>query len=88
MKNDDFLKNVGAQMRAARLANGLTLKQVGEKVGFGKQYISGIERGVQTVSFAQLQKIADAMGYEVTIEFRLAWKFGPRGGTDPGKGKG
>lgn len=57
-------------MREARLGAGLTLDQLGDRVGFGKQYISGIERGVQTVSFSQLQKIADAMDCDVVIEVR------------------
>lgn len=68
----DALEPEFAVMRAiidARIENGLTQKQLSEKTGISQSDISRIERGTANPSVKTLQRIAEALGRKVSIEF-------------------
>ena len=68
----DALEPEFAVMRAiidARIENGLTQKQLSEKTGISQAGISRIERGTANPSVKTLQRIAEALGRKVSIEF-------------------
>lgn len=53
-------------IRNVRRDKGLTLRAVAAKVGISVPYLSDIERGFRHGSFSTLEKIADALGVEVS----------------------
>ena len=55
-------------LRAERLDTGLTLADVAEYVGIDKSHLSLIERGQRMPSVEVLERIADALGYEIGLE--------------------
>lgn len=68
----DALEPEFAVMRAiidARIESGLTQKQLSEKTGISQADISRIERGTANPSVKTLQRIAEALGRKVSIEF-------------------
>jgi transcriptional regulator with XRE-family HTH domain len=56
------------QLRAARLARGMTLQQIGEAIG-RKTYQSvwQWESGVSDLRLTSLRRWADALGYDLTL---------------------
>ncbi len=56
---------LGQNIKKYRKQKGLTLKQVGNKLGMSEQAIGQYERGERQVAAGMLNKIADALG--VTI---------------------
>ena len=61
--------DIGRRIRAHRKANGLTLKQLGEKVGCTDAYLSQVERGRVSPSISSLKKIAQALQTKITDFF-------------------
>ena len=61
--------DIGAKIRARRLSNHQTLKQLAEKVGCSSAYLSQIENGKVSPSIASLKKIADALQAKITDLF-------------------
>lgn len=53
---------VGARVRAARLAAGMSLEELGRLCGAGKATLSRIERGLEQVQLSRLSAIAKALG--------------------------
>ncbi len=53
---------IGAKIRQVRMGQGLTLRQVAEKVGLTRAAISQIERDRSNPSIGTLKAIADALG--------------------------
>lgn len=51
----------------ARKQAGLTQKQLAQRIGSDKGYISKLERGLITPNISTLYKIASAMGYRVEL---------------------
>jgi DNA-binding XRE family transcriptional regulator len=54
--------NVGANVRAARLAAGLTQRELAEKAGVNRFTVSDIERGEVNFSLRILVDLANVMG--------------------------
>ncbi|WP_229779211.1 helix-turn-helix domain-containing protein [Pseudomonas matsuisoli] len=54
--------NVGSRLRAARLAKGLLIDDVAQRVGVSKSFISRFERDVVQASVATLLRVCDAIG--------------------------
>ncbi|RIV21668.1 XRE family transcriptional regulator [Fibrisoma montanum] len=67
---EDIKKRVGQQIRDARKAKGLTLKELGEKVGVAESTFSLYESGKQNLTIETLQKIAEALGVEFDPTFK------------------
>lgn len=58
---DRFLKRVGANYRALRVQQGLTIPQVAEATGLSRGVISHFENGVSDVQITTLCKMAAAL---------------------------
>lgn len=66
---DAFTRKLGARIKALRDARGLTQQELAEKVGFGLDYTSSIERGRKGATIATLAKFAAALGVTLSELF-------------------
>lgn len=65
--------NIGANIRQAREAKGLTQEELGKKCGTTKQTIFKYENGIVTnIPMGRLEKIADVL--EVSPAYLMGWK--------------
>jgi transcriptional regulator with XRE-family HTH domain len=64
------MKEIAEKLKALRLENRLTLKQLGKKAGCTDAYLSQLERGHANPSIMTLKKIATALGARV-VDFFL-----------------
>mgnify|MGYP005864834301 FL=1 len=64
------MKEIAEKLKAFRLANRMTLKQLGEKAGCTDAYLSQLERGHANPSITILKKIASALRVKV-VDFFL-----------------
>ena len=63
---------IGALIHEARLEKGLTQKELAEKVGTTKSYISKIENDIKEVRISTLQKIVEAgLGGKLQLSISL-----------------
>lgn len=60
---------MGDQIRDLRKARGLTIAELAETVGRSIGYLSQVERNISSVSIPTLQKIAGALGVQVSWFF-------------------
>lgn len=58
----DMRALVGANIRKARLAAGMTQEELAERSGFSQQYISGLERGKRNPTIVSVYEFAQALG--------------------------
>jgi transcriptional regulator with XRE-family HTH domain len=58
----DMRKLVGRNVKAVRLAKGMTQELLAEKSGFSQQYISDLERGRRNPTIVSLYELAQALG--------------------------
>jgi len=58
-------EKVGQRVKECRKQQGLTLKQLAQKVGCTQSYISQLEKGVTRPSLSMLGKLAEALGINV-----------------------
>ena len=70
------MRNIGKNIRDARLARGLTQQQLAEKLGLTHQALSGYETGRRRASLAQLHLLAE--GLEVDIHQLLYGEVLPK----------
>ena len=61
--------NLGARIRALRLARGATLRQLAAQAGVTESFLSQVERGVASPSIASVQRIARALGQSIAELF-------------------
>ncbi len=52
----------------ARKESGITQKELAEKVGLDKGYISRVERGLIVPSITTFSRIASALGFAITLK--------------------
>lgn len=57
----DVRKRVGANMRRAREALGVSQEELADRAGIHRTYISGVERGIRNPTITVLEKIARAL---------------------------
>ena len=55
------LKRLGARVRQLRAEQGLSQEALADATGFGRSYMSGVERGVRNPSALQLLRLAKAL---------------------------
>ncbi|WP_080058936.1 helix-turn-helix domain-containing protein [Spirosoma aerolatum] len=67
---EDVKKRIGQKIREARKAKGLTLKELGVKVGVSESVMSRYEVGGQNLTIETLQKVADALGVNFDATFK------------------
>jgi transcriptional regulator with XRE-family HTH domain len=63
------VQNFGKRIKALRNERGLTLAQLGQRVGLSASYLSQVERGVTMPSLPRLTAIATALDVEVRFFF-------------------
>jgi len=63
------VQNIGKRLKALRNERGLTLVQLGQRVGLSASYLSRIERSVATPSLSRLATIASVLDVEVGYFF-------------------
>ncbi|HXG25622.1 MAG TPA: cupin domain-containing protein [Candidatus Binatia bacterium] len=61
--------DLGARIRALRLARGATLRQLAAQAGVTESFLSQVERGVASPSIASVQRIARALGKSIAELF-------------------
>jgi transcriptional regulator with XRE-family HTH domain len=69
---------VGERLRAIRLLRRLTLKEVAEAASVSESFVSQLERGRSSASVATLQRLAAAVGIEISDLFAPERTSGPR----------
>lgn len=62
----DIRAILGANVRRLRLAIELSQEALADAAGIDRTYMSGIERGRRNPSLLVMQRLADALGVEVT----------------------
>ena len=62
-------KQVGARVRAARTALGLSQGELAERAGLGVETVSRIERGVQGATLENLLRLSRAMNLSLPVLF-------------------
>ena len=65
MSNGQYLKTVGAKVKAARLERKMTLQQVSKKVNFHYSSISFMENGKCNMHLLTLKSFADLYGMDI-----------------------
>lgn len=58
----DMRRLVGANVRIARLASGLTQEQLAERSGFSQQYISELENGRRNPTVVTIYELSLELG--------------------------
>ena len=69
---------LGARLRAIRLMRRLTLREVAEAARVSESFVSQLERGRSSASVATLQRLAAAVGIEISDLFAGEPQTGPR----------
>jgi transcriptional regulator with XRE-family HTH domain len=65
----DETRPIGERLRAIRRLRRQTLREVAERAGLSESFLSQVERGRTNVSVSSLQRIAAALGIEVSDVF-------------------
>ena len=65
--NIEERNRIGGEIAELRIKQGLTQEQLAEKLGIKQQSVSRIERGLFSVGFDMLQRIADALNSDIKI---------------------
>jgi transcriptional regulator with XRE-family HTH domain len=63
------LNTLGERIHAIRKSKGMTIKEVANITGLTPSFISQLERGITTASIASIQKIAQALGTQLSVLF-------------------
>jgi transcriptional regulator with XRE-family HTH domain len=63
-------KVFAANMRAIRLDKNLSQEELAEASGLHRTYIGSVERGERNISLDNIEKIAKALGVDVSELFR------------------
>lgn len=65
----DVRKRLGANLRRLRKDKGLSQEKFALEHGFDRTYISGIERGERNPTVLVVERLAEALGVELTDLF-------------------
>ena len=63
-------RRVGARLRAARLARGLTQRAAAKAAGIAAPYLCQIESGQRQATVATLARVARVAGISLVVAFR------------------
>lgn len=75
----DMRRLVGRNVRACRLAKGLTQEQFADRSGFSQQYISSLEKGRRNPTIVTIYDLAKALGVSHVDLVRLDLTDRPQG---------
>lgn len=62
----DLQRTVGRNLRAYRLAKGLSQEAFADQLGVHRTYMGGLERGERNLTLKSLERLAETLGVEVT----------------------
>jgi transcriptional regulator with XRE-family HTH domain len=62
----DVRKRVGGNVRRLREKQGISQEELADRAALHRTYISGVERGVRNPTIVVLEKVADALGVELS----------------------
>ncbi|MVM36452.1 helix-turn-helix domain-containing protein [Spirosoma sp. HMF3257] len=65
----NFKSEIGSLIRQARTEQGLTQKELGEKIGVGEPTVNKYESGKQNLTVETLKRVADALDMQIKITF-------------------
>ena len=68
--------DVGKKIRRLRKAEGLTLKELAEKVQLSESFLSQVERGITSPSITSLKRIGDILGATIASFFESGLEKG------------
>jgi HTH-type transcriptional regulator/antitoxin HipB len=60
-------EELGAALKAARIARGLRLEDLALAAGVGRRFLGELERGKPTVRLAETLRVAQALGVSITV---------------------
>jgi len=60
-------EELGAALKAARIARGLRLEDLALAAGVGRRFVGELERGKPTVRLAETLRVAEALGISVSV---------------------
>ena len=60
-------EELGATLKAARIARGLRLEDLALAAGVGRRFVGELERGKPTVRLAETLRVAEALGISVRV---------------------
>lgn len=63
----NFYKELGRRIKHYRLQSGMTLEELGERIGVGKSTVRKYETGLIKVSHGKLEAISNALGIDVAL---------------------
>jgi len=63
----DVRKRVGGNVRRLREKQSISQEELADRAGLHRTYISGVERGVRNPTIIVLEKIADALGVDLSL---------------------
>ncbi len=66
MTDREYLKQIGAKIRAARRRNGLSVKTMAKKYGLDFGYISRLENGQFDVKILTLKRFAEMLNTDLS----------------------
>ncbi len=72
MRLDELLESIAANVRAQRLAAGLTQEQLAEAAELDHRFLQRVERGQTNLSMAVLVALAEALDTKITNLLRPA----------------
>lgn len=62
-----FYKELGLNIKKYRMKSGLTLEELGNKIGVGKSTVRKYENGIIRINHERLERISNALGIDVAI---------------------
>jgi transcriptional regulator with XRE-family HTH domain len=68
---DALKKALGEQIRAVRLARGLTQEQTAEQLGVTVRYYASVERGERNLSLGSVDALAEQLGVTATLTLEV-----------------
>jgi len=71
MKNKDIALLFGQRLRELRKEQGLSQEQLAFRAGLHRTYVGGIERGERNVTLKNIQRLAHALGVDISVLFEF-----------------
>lgn len=66
IQRETFLKNVGQNIRQARMARDMSQESLALAAGLDRSYVGGVERGERNIAIINLKKIADSLNLSLS----------------------
>lgn len=64
-------KKIGEKLKKIRTQKGMSQGDIAKKLGVHRSYISGIERGIRNPTVKNMERLADALGVDVSALFQF-----------------